>query len=149
MVYVLLLLPVCILHHESDTCCHWSQFSPFKEASPKKGWWATWSSQVFQAITEVSCWSCEGGEIIQLFPFLICKMLQRCSEMEGSFSQPLDRNKFDPKQIAPTLAMKEPPPTEVLMKGPAIMVYKKVVVILLVKNTLNTWCLWWLLQREK
>lgn len=37
--------------------------------------------------------------------------------MEGSFSQPSDRN--DPKQIAPTLAMKEPPPTEVLMKGPS------------------------------
>ncbi|KAJ7380581.1 hypothetical protein OS493_009048 [Desmophyllum pertusum] len=72
------------------------------------------------------------------FPFLICKMLQSHSQMEGSFSQPSDRNKFDPKQIALTLAMKEPPPTEVLMKGPAIMVYKKVVVILLVKNTLNT-----------
>lgn len=53
------------------------------------------------------------------FPFLICKMLQRRAQMEGSFSQPSDRNDFDPKQIAPTLAMKEPPPTEVLMKGPS------------------------------
>lgn len=52
------------------------------------------------------------------FPFLICKMLQRRSQMEGSFSQPSDRNEFDPKQIAPTLAIKEPPSTEVLMKGP-------------------------------
>ena len=53
------------------------------------------------------------------FPFLISKMLQRRSQIEGSFSQPSDRNEFDPKQIAPTLAMKEPPPTEVLMKGPS------------------------------
>lgn len=53
------------------------------------------------------------------FPFLICKMLQRRAQMEGSFSQPSDRNDFDPKQIAPTLATKEPPPTEVLMKGPS------------------------------
>ena len=58
------------------------------------------------------------------FPFLICKMLQRRSQMEGSFSQPSDRNEFDPKQIAPTLAMKEPPPTEVLMKGPSRFVKK-------------------------
>ncbi|XP_015748821.1 PREDICTED: uncharacterized protein LOC107328613 [Acropora digitifera] len=53
------------------------------------------------------------------FPFLIIKMLQRRSQIEGTFSQPSDRNEFDPKQIAPTLAMKEPPPTEVLMKGPS------------------------------
>ena len=44
--------------------------------------------------------------------------------MEGSFSQPSDRNEFDPKQIAQTLAMKEPPPTEVLMKGPSRFVKK-------------------------
>lgn len=59
------------------------------------------------------------------FPFLTCKMLQRRSRMEGSFSQPSYRNEFDPKQIAPTLAMKEPSPTEVLMKGPSRFIKTK------------------------
>ena len=47
-------------------------------------------------------------------------MLQRRSQMEGSFGQPSDRNEIDPKQIAPTSAMKEPPPTDVLMNGPSL-----------------------------
>ncbi|KAJ7363182.1 hypothetical protein OS493_011462 [Desmophyllum pertusum] len=53
------------------------------------------------------------------FPFLISKMLQRRCQMEGSFYLPSDRNEFDPKQIALTLGMKAPPPTEELMKGPS------------------------------
>jgi len=48
--------------------------------------------------------------------------------MEGSFSQPSDRNEFDPQQIAATLAIKEPPPTEVLMKGPSRFVKKSIVI---------------------
>lgn len=70
------------------------------------------------------------------FPFLICKMLQRRAQMEGSFSQPSDRNEFDPKQIAPTLAMKEPPPTEVLMKGPSRFIKNSV------KNDGNYMLIW-------
>lgn len=53
------------------------------------------------------------------FPFLVSKMLQRRSVYEGSFTLPSDRNSFDPKQIAPTLGIKEPPPTEELLKGPS------------------------------
>ncbi|XP_068709173.1 uncharacterized protein [Montipora foliosa] len=53
------------------------------------------------------------------FPFLVCKMLHRRSVYEGSFTLPSDRNSFDPKQIAPTIGMKEPPPTEELLKGPS------------------------------
>ena len=54
------------------------------------------------------------------FPFLVAKMLHRRSMYEGSFTLPSDRvNEFDPKQIAPTIGMKEPPPTEELMKGPS------------------------------
>ena len=53
------------------------------------------------------------------FPFLEAKMLHRRCVHEGSFTLPSDRNDFDPKQIAPTIGMKEPPPTEELMKGPS------------------------------
>ena len=54
------------------------------------------------------------------FPFLVAKMLHRRSMYEGSFTLPSDRiNEFDPKQIAPTIGMKEPPPTEELMQGPS------------------------------
>ena len=53
------------------------------------------------------------------FPFLVCKMLHRRSVYEGSFTLPSDRNSFDPKQIAPTIGMKEPPPTKELLKGPS------------------------------
>lgn len=52
------------------------------------------------------------------FPFFIARMLKERSQFEGSFTQRTDDNAFNPKQIAPTLGMKEPPPTEVLMKGP-------------------------------
>ena len=52
-------------------------------------------------------------------------MLQRRSHLEGSFSQQSDRSDFDPKQIAPTLAMKEAPLTEVLMKGPSRLKKKR------------------------
>ena len=39
---------------------------------------------------------------------------------EGSFTLPSDRlNEFDPKQIAPTIGMREPLPTEELKKGPS------------------------------
>ena len=38
---------------------------------------------------------------------------------EGSFTLPSERmNESYPKQIAHTIGMKEPPPTEDLMKGP-------------------------------
>ena len=53
------------------------------------------------------------------FPFLIAKMLRMHTQMEGSFNLPSDRNESDPKQIATTIAMKEPPPTEELLKGPS------------------------------
>ena len=53
------------------------------------------------------------------FPYLVTKMLHRRSMYEGSFTLPSDRNTCDPKQIAPTIGMKEPPPTEELMKGPS------------------------------
>ena len=39
---------------------------------------------------------------------------------EGSFTLPSDRiNEFDAKQIASTIGMKVPLPTEELMKGPS------------------------------
>ena len=54
------------------------------------------------------------------FPFLVAKMLHRRSTYKGSFTLPFDRmNEFDPKQIAPTIGMKEPPSTEELMAGPS------------------------------
>ena len=54
------------------------------------------------------------------FPFLVAKMLHRRSTYEGSFTLPSDRmNEFHPKQIAPTIGMKEPPSTEELMAGPS------------------------------
>ena len=59
------------------------------------------------------------------FPFMIAKMLQTRTQMEGSFNLPSDRNEFDPKQIATTIGMKEPPPTEELLKGPSRFIGKK------------------------
>jgi len=53
------------------------------------------------------------------FPYMAARMLLTRKEFQGSFSGPLDVDEFDPKQIAPTLGMKEPPPTEELMKGPS------------------------------
>lgn len=62
-------LQICILHHESDTGCHWSQLSPFEEGSTTKGRWSAWPSKILQEVTKVPCWSCEGGEVLQLLPF--------------------------------------------------------------------------------
>ena len=59
------------------------------------------------------------------FPFLIAKMLRMRTQMEGSFNLPSDRNEFDPKQIATTIGMKEPPPTEELLKGPSRFIGKQ------------------------
>ena len=42
------------------------------------------------------------------YPFLICKMLLRRAQIEGSFSQPSDRNEFNPQQTAPRLGRKSP-----------------------------------------
>ena len=53
------------------------------------------------------------------FPFMMTRMLKDRAQFEGSFSQRTDDNVFHPKQIAPTLGMKEAPPTEELMKGPS------------------------------
>ena len=53
------------------------------------------------------------------FPYIMSRMLKERSEFQGSISQQTDDNVFDPKQIAPTLGMKEPPPTKELMKGPS------------------------------
>ena len=59
------------------------------------------------------------------FPFLIAKMLWIRTQMEGTFSLPSDRNEFDPKQIATTIGMKEPPPIEELLKGPLHFIGKQ------------------------
>lgn len=118
---------LCQDMHTSSWGSHWlplTTITTCQESQLKERMGGTWSSKIFKTITEVSCRNCEGKEVLQLLPFFICKMLQRRSQMEGSFSQPSDRNEFDPKQIAPTLAMKEPPPTEVLMKGPSRFVKK-------------------------
>lgn len=59
------------------------------------------------------------------FPFLIAKMLRMRTQMEGSFNLPSDRNEFDPKEIAATIGMKDPPPTEELLKGPSRFIAKQ------------------------
>jgi len=59
------------------------------------------------------------------YPFLISKMLQRRTQVEGSFNMPSDRNEFNPKQIAPTIGMRAPPPTEELLKGPSRFLVKE------------------------
>lgn len=46
-------------------------------------------------------------------------MLDKRRRFEGSFSSKADVDEFDPKQIAPTLGMKAPPPPEELMKAPS------------------------------
>ena len=46
-------------------------------------------------------------------------MLDTCRGSQGSFSARSDVDDFNPKQIAPTLAMKAPPPNEELMKVPS------------------------------
>ena len=66
-----------------------------------------WPQEVFKAFPEVPCRTCEGREDVQL---------RMRTQMKGSFNLPSDRNEFDPKQIATTIGMKEPPPTEELLK---------------------------------
>ena len=46
------------------------------------------------------------------------RMLKERWVFAGVISQPIDDNLYNPKQIAPTLGMKEPPPNKVLLKGP-------------------------------
>lgn len=53
------------------------------------------------------------------FPYMAARMLDTRKRFEGSFSAKSDVDDFNPKQIAPTLAMKAPPPTEELMKAPS------------------------------
>ena len=53
------------------------------------------------------------------FPYMVARMLDTCRGSQGSFSARSDVDDFNPKQIAPTLAMKAPPPTEELMKAPS------------------------------
>ena len=53
------------------------------------------------------------------FPFMVARMLKERCVFQGSFSQPTDDKIFDPKQIAPTIGMKEAPSTEELLKGPS------------------------------
>ena len=47
------------------------------------------------------------------------RMLLVRKGFEGSFSSRSDVDEFNQKQIAPTLGMKEPPPTEELIKAPS------------------------------
>lgn len=53
------------------------------------------------------------------FPYMVARMLQTRQEFKGSFSGRSDVDEFNPKQIAQTIGMKEPPPTEQLMKAPS------------------------------
>ena len=46
-------------------------------------------------------------------------MLDTQRGFQGSFSAKNDVDEFDPKQIAPTLAMKAAPSTEELLKAPS------------------------------
>ena len=58
------------------------------------------------------------------FPFMVSRMLDTRRGFEGSFSARSDVDEFNPKQIAPTLAMKAPPSTEDLMKAPSRFLLK-------------------------
>ena len=51
--------------------------------------------------------------------YMAAGMLSKRKEFQGIFSSRLDVNEFNPKQIAPTLGMKEAPPTEQLLKAPS------------------------------
>ncbi|XP_020616844.1 uncharacterized protein LOC110054824 [Orbicella faveolata] len=53
------------------------------------------------------------------FPYMVARMLHTERGFQGSFSAKNDVVEFDPKQIAPTLAMKATPSTEELMKAPS------------------------------
>ena len=52
------------------------------------------------------------------FPFMMARMLKERCKFEGSFTQRTDDNVFNPKQIAPTLGMKEAPPNRRADEGP-------------------------------
>ena len=53
------------------------------------------------------------------FPYMVVRMRDTRRGFQGSVSAKNDIDEFDPKQIAPTLAMKAPPSTEELMKAPS------------------------------
>ncbi|PFX15418.1 hypothetical protein AWC38_SpisGene20363 [Stylophora pistillata] len=55
------------------------------------------------------------------FPFPMAKMFKEHCLLMGSFSQKTDHNVFNPKQIAPTIAMKATPSAEKLMKGHLVL----------------------------
>ena len=61
---------------------------------------------------------CERTSSIVITP-LIPRMLTECCTLCGSFSQLSEDNLFAPKQIAPTLGMKEALTIEELLKGPS------------------------------
>lgn len=53
------------------------------------------------------------------FPYMAARMLSTRKEFQGIFSSRSDVDEFNPKQIAPTLGMKEVPSTEQLLKAPS------------------------------
>lgn len=53
------------------------------------------------------------------FPYMAARMLFTRKEFQGIFSSRSDVDEFNPKQISPTLGMKEAPPTEQLLKAPS------------------------------
>ena len=118
-------IKICIHHHEGHTGCHCAidhNYHLSRKPTQRKdggGGGERGHRKYSKRSQKYHAEVVREEKSYNYFSFLICKMLQRRSQMEGSFSQPSDRNEFDPKQIAPTLGMKEPPPTEVLMKGPS------------------------------
>jgi len=64
------------------------------------------------------------------FPYMVAGMLGTCRGFQSSFSARSDGDDFKPKQIAPTLAMRAPPPTEEVMKAASRFYFKP-------KNTEN------------
>lgn len=50
---------------------------------------------------------------------MAARMLFTRKEFQGIFSSRSDVDEFKPKQISPTLGMKEAPPTEQLLKAPS------------------------------
>ena len=65
------------------------------------------------------------GKSYEYYPYMVAHMLKVRSEFEEKFSGRSDQDEFDPKQIAPTIGMKEPPPTEELLKAPSRFTMKK------------------------
>ena len=66
----------------------------------------------------------KGEKGYAYFPFMVSRILDTRRGFEGSFSARSDVDEFNPKQIAPTLAMKAPPSTEDLMKAPSRFLLK-------------------------